>query len=314
MRGSCEEGTIVLVAVACHVVVAVHGAALDVDFDVGPLGESLGHRARVCGIDNVVERVLGAVDDVQTLLEAGAGLRIGDEVVAHAAGDVEGGVVRHVLIHEDVERFEVFGIDACGVAHERASAAAHLVVPVVGVAEGFVALDAEVLFVGCPVVVLQLDRYVGHEDRHAALGHCRFQFIVAHAAILGLQYRAGSILEPRAAQLVDDGGGIALHGEVVFQLADDVAVRLPARLLIVVEHLGIDTDGGIRGEEVGWGGGRRQGLHERTPDGRAVEDALVELRHTAADDDRIQRAAIGKGIATQARHAVGDIDFLQARV
>ena len=47
VRGGSEDGLVVAVALPLRVVVAVHGAALDVDLDVGPLAERLRHRLRV---------------------------------------------------------------------------------------------------------------------------------------------------------------------------------------------------------------------------------------------------------------------------
>ena len=47
VRGSREESLVVAVALPLHVVVAVHGASLNVNLDVGPLGECLGHSLRV---------------------------------------------------------------------------------------------------------------------------------------------------------------------------------------------------------------------------------------------------------------------------
>ena len=66
--GRGEEGTVVFVALARDVVIAVDGAALDVDGDVGPLVEGLGHGLGVGGVEDVVEGVGDAVDDVQAFL------------------------------------------------------------------------------------------------------------------------------------------------------------------------------------------------------------------------------------------------------
>ena len=153
--GGIEQCLVVLIAMSSHVVIAVHNASFDVYLEGWPLVERLRLRLGVGGVDDVVERFRLSVHDVQSLLQFLASLGLADDVVVDTTGYVECGVLRHIVVHEDVERTAI-GIDACGITHVRTSRTHHLVVTVVGIAVGFVVVDAEVLLVVCPVAMLQL--------------------------------------------------------------------------------------------------------------------------------------------------------------
>ena len=114
---SIEQLHVSLVAMASHVVVAVDLTTLDVYLDVGPLGEGLLHRLGIGDVEDVVEGILRAIHDVQSLAQALARLGALDKVIAHAATHVEGSILGNVAIYEYEERVETFGIDTCGVTH-----------------------------------------------------------------------------------------------------------------------------------------------------------------------------------------------------
>ena len=212
-RRSIAKGFVLGIAVTADVVVAIHLAALDMYLDVGPFAKGLGHALRVGYIYNIVEGVLRAVDDVEAFRQFGSRLGIRDKLVIHAASQVERCTARHIIIYEDIYFVAiVLGIDACRVAHIGAAAAHHLVVPVVGVAIGLVVVDAEILLIVCPRLVLHLDGNADHKIRHADSSEGCRQFLVAHRLVFGLQLGAGSILEEVAAQHPHHFVGVELHG------------------------------------------------------------------------------------------------------
>ena len=278
-----------------------------------PLAEGLGHRLCVGCIEDVVERILRSFYDIEALLQPCACLGIGDKLVLHTACEVQSGVAGHVSIHEDINLVTiVLGIDAGRVAHVGAARGHHLVVPVVGIAVGLVAVDAEVLLVGCPRFVLHLQGNLRHVGGHTDFVEGCCQFLVAHSLILGLQLCAGGILEEFAALSPCDGIGVCLQRIGVLQTAIDGAIVFPTGSLIVSKHIRIDIDFGARREQIGGHNGRRGGLHVCSLHARAVEHALIQRGHLPADDNRLQRTAIGEGITAQTGHAARDVNSFES--
>ena len=311
MGGGFQQSLVVGVAVASHVVVSVDDPAFDVYFQAGPLAEHLRLGLGVGCVEDIVEGVGHPVDDVQSFLQLGARFGIRDEVIVHASGDVEGGISRYVVIDEDVEGFESSAIDARWVSHIRTAGALHLCVPVGGVAEGCVAVDAEFLLVGGPQPVLHLHGNFRHVFWHSGFGHGGRQCVVAHGLAIGFQLGAGGIFEEVAAELVDRVALVVFHRVGVFQFAPEGEL-LPVRSLVVGQCLGVHIHRWGAAEEVGGNIGGRQGFHVGFRDGRTPEHALIHLRHPFAEDHRRQRAAVGKGVASQLRDAVGDVHFPDA--
>ena len=228
--GGIENGPVVGIAVTCgSIVVAVDFTAFDVDLNLRPLVESLGHGFRVGCIYNIVEGVLYAVNDVESLLKLSPCLGIRNELIVDTASEVERSVGGYVAIDEDIERIAVlFGIDASGVAHIRAAAGHHLVVPIVCIAVGFVAVDAEVLLELGPRLVLNLEGCLCHELGHSCFGEGLCEFIVGHGLILGLELCAGRVFEEVAAERYCSLIGVEFAGIGVFQAAKDGAIAVPA--------------------------------------------------------------------------------------
>ena len=166
MGGSIEKGLIVRVAVTGEFVVAVHHAALNMYFHVGPLVEGFRHGAGVGGVEDVIECILLAFDDVQTLREFRSRRGTVDKRIAGAAGDIERGVLGYVGVDEDIERALVGRIDAGGVAHVAAAGAHQFGTPIAGIGVGLITVYAEVLLVGGPRVVLYLQCHGYHRCRH----------------------------------------------------------------------------------------------------------------------------------------------------
>ena len=107
-------------------------------------------------------------------------------------------------------------------------------------------MDAEVFLEVLPVVVLQFQSNVCHEVRHPTFLEGSGQFLVTHRLVCSLQFRAGSVLEERFAQLVHGGAGILFLRIVVFQIAQDSAVLSPTGLSVINNRLGIHSNGRFR--------------------------------------------------------------------
>ena len=231
--GRLQQRLVVGVAVAGDVIVAVHLAALDMDLDVGPLAERLGHGLGVGDIEDVVERILPAGDDVEAFHQPLSRLGTGDELVLDASCGVQRGVGGYVAVNEDIELVAIFlSVDTRWVAHVGAAGTHHLVVPIAGIAISLIAVDAEVLLVGGPGAVLDLEGNGRHEIGQTRIFHGGGQRLVAHGLILGLQLRAGSILEIGAAEPVDDIGRVLFLGIGFLEVAHEV-ILLPVRGLVV---------------------------------------------------------------------------------
>ena len=61
------ECSVVGIAVAADVIVTVHLASLDVNLDGRPLVERLGLRFCVCSVNNIIERILHAIDNIEII-------------------------------------------------------------------------------------------------------------------------------------------------------------------------------------------------------------------------------------------------------
>ena len=126
--------------------VAVHRAALDVNAQVGEVGQNeVVVEARAGGVaDEYGLVVLSRRDDVVSLFEARAGAldasRSGKEL------NLQRGVGGDVVAHEDEENLPVVNTDAGGVVQVAVYAVGHSARPVVRVAVGFVGTEAEHLF------------------------------------------------------------------------------------------------------------------------------------------------------------------------
>ena len=312
LRGIAQS-PVLGIAVAADVIVTVHQASLDVNLDGRPLVERLLHILRVGRVDDIVEGILCAVDYIESLHEFRAGLGVRDKLILHASREVESGVAWYIRVHEDVNLVAVvLGINARRIAHVRASARHHLVVPIVRIAICLVIVDAEVLLVSCPACVLDFQRNVSHVLRHADFGESGCQFIVAHRLIVGLQLRAGGVLEEVGAQRPCYVVGVLLLRISVLQAAINRAVTVPAGRFVISQSLGIDVNLGVRREEVSRRAGRRDGFHVGSLDVGTVEDALVQLSHLLADDDSLERATVGEGVAAKFQDAARDVDGLQS--
>ena len=314
VSGCPEQGLIVAVAVAREVVVAVYRAALDVNPDLWPLAEGLGLRLGVGRIKNIVEGTGLTIDDVQTSgkLLARPGTR--HQIVLGTTGDIEGGIRGHIVIDKDIERLGCLDIDARGVSHVGAAGGAEQIIPVAGIAIGRIVVDAEVLLVGCPAAVLQLQGNGGHEVGHTGSGECGGEFVVRHSLVFAPQASAGGILEEGVAQFVHPPAPVVLQRIEVFQASHESAVLGPGGLLVFLERHGIDTQRGFRGEDVGAEGRGREGLQIDQRDGRIVEGTLLDVGHMAADEHRGEGGTVGKGAVAQPLHAARHLGLAQRRI
>ena len=102
---------------------------------------------------------------------------------------------------------------------------------------------AEVLLIGCPRLVLELQGDVYHEGGHASLGEGCGELLIAHGKVLGLELCTGSIFEVVATQAIDDGDVVASLSEYLLQSSYNIAVLCPAALLVVLEGARVHTDG-----------------------------------------------------------------------
>ena len=193
--GFVQQRQVVLVGMARRVVVSVHGAALDVNLDGGPFAQFLGLVFCVGGVKDIVEGILCSVYDIQTLGKFLSSFGIADKVVIHTSSHVERSFLGHISVHKDIEGIQILTVDTGGITHVRASAASHLVIPIVGIAVGCVVVDTEILLVCRPIVVLHLDGNLNHERRHFALAHGLGEFLIAHGLVFGFQLGAGCIFE-----------------------------------------------------------------------------------------------------------------------
>ena len=100
---------------------------------------------------------------------------------------------------------------------------------------------------------------------------------------------------------------------IFFQIAYKASCKIfPVRCSVFSQRTGVDTDGRFGGEEISrcaWRG-LRLGINRLY--GRGVEDTLVQFGYSTADDNRIQRTAIGKGVTAKSGHTVGDVHFCQS--
>ena len=147
-REECRVGRHLLpvgVGVAGDVPVAVHRASLDVDAQVGEVGQhEVVVEARAGGVaDEHRLVVLSRRDDVETLLEARAGAL--DAACAGKEFNLERGAGGDVVAHEDEEDLPVVDADAGGARQIAVYAVGHGARPVVRVAVGFVGAEAELL-------------------------------------------------------------------------------------------------------------------------------------------------------------------------
>ena len=222
-----EQVYIGLVTMASHIIVAVYLTSLDVYLDVGPFVEGLGHRLGVGDVENVVESILRAIYDVQSLFQAFAGFCTCDKVVVYTALHVEGSIFGNVAVYEYEERVKALGIDTRGVTHVRATSTHEFLIPIFSVAVGVVAVYAEVFFVGGPVVVLEFQGNVYHERGHSSLGKCFCKVFVAHSQILGLELSTCSVLEVGFSEIIYDSSVVVTLRENILKPSYDGAVFCP---------------------------------------------------------------------------------------
>ena len=239
---SLEDGLVVGVAVAADIVVSVYAATLDVNLYRRPFLESFSASFRVGGVNNVVEGIRGAIDDVEASFQACARLGVGDEVVAHAPGQIECGIGGDIRVNKHIEGFEPFGEDAGWVAHIRSSSALHERIPIAGIAVGFVGVYAEVFLVGRPALVLELYGYGGHKVGHTGFGQRRGEGFVAHSLILWLKLCGRGVFKESVEQAVDRLAGVGLAGVCVFEPSRDGAILWPVGRLIVGQRVGINDN------------------------------------------------------------------------
>ena len=198
------------------------------NLDAGPLVERLGLRFCVCSVNNIIERILHAIDNIEALCQPLTCLGICDELILHAACKIKCCIARNILIHKDINLVAVIlGIDARRVAHIGSATGHHLVVPVVCVAVCLVVVYAEVLLISCPAFILYLESNIHHILWEGVLNHRLRQVFIAESLILALQDGAGSVFEVLSALSLRDSIRISFLGMSVLQAAIDGAIAVP---------------------------------------------------------------------------------------
>ena len=298
---------------AGHIVVAVDHTALDMDFNIGPFVQLFRLRPGVGRVEHVVERIFRALHNVETLREFHTAFSTRNKAVALAPLKVEGRIVRDISTDKHIEQTAI-GIDARWISHIRAARSIQFFVPVVGIAVSLIVVDAEIFLIRRPVFVFHLQGNGNQGIGHTGRLHLGRQLAIVHSRVRTFQLGTG-IVGKIVFKLFPNGKNrIDIERIDGFEFTSNSAELRPVGIQKIRHHVSIDIDNGFRGKEVAGNRRHRRRLHIRHLDRRAVESALCEVGHPAADNDGIERLAIGEGIEAQRSDVARYFNFFQARM
>ena len=257
VSGSLKDGLVVGIALAGHIVIAIHQSAFNMNLYFGPFTERLGFPLCVSRIDNVKESIITTFYHIQSFFQHLTLLGARNQIISCTPGYIKCSIRRHIRIHKHIQRFVCLGIDSCRIAHIRATRTTQLIIPIESITIGTIAVNTEILFVGNPILVFQFQGYTDHITGHPAFLHRGRELLIGHTLVFVFQLRTGSILKPSIIKLVDYITRILIFLRIKsIQCTRDGTILFPVRSLVFIQHTLIDTDGRPCRKDIsiqGWG-------------------------------------------------------------